>query len=38
MRTLHLRLRVADPDRAVACYTAVGQEVVGWVPDAPRDS
>ena len=32
MRTLHLGLRVADPDRAVAFYTAVGYEVVGRVP------
>jgi lactoylglutathione lyase len=33
MRTLHLGLRVADPDRAVEFYTAVGYEVVGRVPD-----
>ena len=33
MRTLHLGLRVADPDRAVAFYTAVGYEVVGRVPE-----
>lgn len=32
MRTLHLGLRVADPDRAVAFYMAVGYEVVGRVP------
>jgi lactoylglutathione lyase len=31
MRTLHLGLRVADPDRAVAFYTAVGYVVVGRV-------
>ncbi len=33
MRTLHLGLRVADPDRAVAFYTAIGYEVVGRVPE-----
>ena len=33
MRTLHLGLRVADPDRAVAFYTAVGYEVVGRVAE-----
>ncbi|HJX43326.1 MAG TPA: VOC family protein [Geodermatophilus sp.] len=35
MRTLHVGLRVADPDRAVAFYTAVGYEVVGRVADTP---
>jgi lactoylglutathione lyase len=35
MRTLHVGLRVADPDRAVAFYTAVGYEVVGRVPETP---
>ena len=35
MRTLHLGLRVADPDRAVAFYTAVGYEVVGRVAGHP---
>ncbi len=35
MRTLHVGLRVADPDRAVAFYTAVGHEVVGRVPETP---
>ena len=35
MRTLHVGLRVADPDRAVAFYTAVGYEVVGRVPESP---
>jgi lactoylglutathione lyase len=35
VRTLHLGLRVADPDRAVAFYTAVGYEVVGRVPETP---
>jgi lactoylglutathione lyase len=35
MRTLHVGLRVADPDRAVAFYTAVGYDVVGRVPETP---
>jgi lactoylglutathione lyase len=35
MRTLHVGLRVADPDRAVDFYRAVGYEVVGRVPDSP---
>jgi lactoylglutathione lyase len=35
MRTLHVGLRVADPDRALAFYEAVGYEVVGRVPDSP---
>src|SRR5690349_8010461 len=35
MRTLHLGLRVADPGRALAFYTALGYEVVGRVPDSP---
>ncbi len=35
MRTLHVGLRVADLDRAVAFYTAVGYEVVGRVPETP---
>ncbi|MGY1694530.1 MULTISPECIES: VOC family protein [unclassified Geodermatophilus] len=38
MRTLHVGLRVADPDRAVAFHTAVGYEVVGRVPDSPAGS
>ncbi len=33
MRTLHLGLRVADLDRSLAFYTAVGYDVVGEVPD-----
>ena len=33
MRTLHLGLRVADLDRSLAFYTAVGYEVVGQVPE-----
>ncbi|MGY1726167.1 VOC family protein [Geodermatophilus sp. SYSU D01062] len=35
MRTLHVGLRVADLERAVAFYTAVGYEVVGRVPETP---
>lgn len=35
MRTLHLGLRVTDPERSLAFYTAVGYEVVGSVPDTP---
>ncbi len=35
MRTLHVGLRVADLDRSLAFYTAVGYEVVGSVPDTP---
>ncbi|MEO6570104.1 MAG: VOC family protein, partial [Ilumatobacteraceae bacterium] len=31
MRTLHLGLRVADLERSLAFYTAVGYEVVGNV-------
>ena len=33
MRTLHVGLRVADRDRSLAFYTAVGYEVVGDVPE-----
>jgi lactoylglutathione lyase len=33
MRTLHFGLRVADRDRSVAFYTAVGYEIVGDVPE-----
>jgi lactoylglutathione lyase len=32
MRTLHLGLRVADPERSIAFYTALGYEVLGDVP------
>jgi lactoylglutathione lyase len=35
VRTLHVGLRVADAERAVAFYTAVGYEVVGRVPESP---
>ena len=33
MRTLHVGLRVADLDRSLAFYTAVGYEIVGDVPE-----
>jgi lactoylglutathione lyase len=33
MRTLHFGLRVADLDRSLAFYTAVGYEIVGTVPE-----
>src|SRR3954469_11150279 len=33
MRTLHVGLRVADLDRSLGFYTAVGYEVVGDVPE-----
>lgn len=33
MRTLHLGLHVADLDRSLAFYAAVGYEVVGEVPE-----
>src|SRR6266567_35743 len=33
MRTLHVGLRVADLDRSLAFYTAVGYEIVGEVPE-----
>lgn len=29
MRTLHLGLRVADLERSIAFYTAIGYEVLG---------
>jgi lactoylglutathione lyase len=35
MRTLHFGIRVADLDRSLAFYTAVGYEIVGSVPDTP---
>ena len=35
MRTLHFGLRVADLERSVAFYTAVGYEIVGSVPETP---
>jgi lactoylglutathione lyase len=35
MRTLHFGVRVADLDRSLAFYTAVGYEIVGTVPDTP---
>jgi lactoylglutathione lyase len=36
MRTLHPGLRVADPDRSIAFYTAIGYEVLGAVPATER--
>jgi len=33
MRTLHFGLRVADLDRSLAFYTAVGYDIVGNVPE-----
>ena len=33
MRTLHVGLRVADLDRSLAFYTALGYEVLGEVPE-----
>jgi lactoylglutathione lyase len=33
MRTLHFGLRVADLERSLAFYTAVGYEIVGEVPE-----
>jgi lactoylglutathione lyase len=35
MRTLHFGLHVADLDRSLAFYTAVGYQIVGSVPDTP---
>src|SRR4051812_10619959 len=35
MRTLHFGLRVADLDRSLAFYTAIGYQVVGRVPETP---
>ena len=35
MRTLHFGLRVADLERSLAFYTAVGYEIVGRVPETP---
>jgi lactoylglutathione lyase len=35
MRTLHFGLRVADLDRSLAFYAAVGYGIVGRVPDTP---
>ena len=36
MRTLHIGLRVADLDRSLAFYRAVGYEVVGSTPEQMR--
>lgn len=35
MRTLHFGLRVADLDRSLAFYGAVGYAVIGSVPETP---
>ena len=35
MRTLHFGLHVADLERSLAFYTAVGYKVVGEVPETP---
>lgn len=35
MKTLHVGLKVADLDRSLAFYTAVGYEVIGSVPETP---
>jgi lactoylglutathione lyase len=35
MRSLHVGLRVADRERAVSFYRAVGYELVGEVPETP---
>ncbi len=35
MRTLHIGLRVADLDRSLAFYTAIGYQIVGTVPETP---
>jgi lactoylglutathione lyase len=35
MRTLHVGLRVADLEKSVAFYTALGYEVIGSVPETP---
>jgi len=35
MRTLHLGLRVADLERSLAFYEAIGYEVVGSAPATP---
>ena len=35
MRTLHLGLRIADPERSIAFYTRLGYEVLGQVPATP---
>ncbi len=35
MRTLHFGLRVADLNRSLAFYTAIGYQVVGSVPETP---
>ena len=38
MRTLHFGLRVADLERSLTFYAAVGYEVIGRVPETPMGS
>ena len=38
MRTLHVGLKVADVDRSLAFYGALGYSVVGRVPETPIGS
>jgi len=38
MRTSHFGLRVADLERSLAFYTAVGYQVAGSVPETPLGS
>jgi len=38
VRTLHFGLRVADLERSLAFYTAVGYRVIGSVPETPFGS
>lgn len=35
MRTLHFGVRVADLERSLALYGAVGYEIVGSIPETP---
>jgi lactoylglutathione lyase len=35
VRTLHIGLRVSDPERSLAFYRKLGYEVIGTVPDTP---
>ena len=35
MRTLHVGLRVAELDRSLTFYRALGYEVIGRVPETP---
>lgn len=38
MRTLHVGLRVEEPERSLAFYTALGYELVGTVPESELGS